>query len=110
MRGTERERDRHVTYTLNKHNFAIYPIIINDVVYFIIFHVQDPNQLIYAELDIKSPTEPKTIAGVKKSVNEKPSNIDKTEYAEILYVSPTSGQGNAGGENKESKSKENEVK
>jgi len=61
---------------------------------------KDPNQLIYAELDIKGPAEAKVT--VKKVDRPAP---DKTEYAEILYVSPSSDS--AG---KEDKSKDIEMK
>lgn len=51
----------------------------------ILFYIQNPNQLIYAELDIKA-AQPvvQSKSGGKKLIE----NQDKTEYAEILYVSP----------------------
>lgn len=70
--------------------------------YIVRFHFQDPNQLIYAELDIKNSTDAKVSA---KKVPEK--SIDKTEYAEILYVSPSNPDAN---KEAETKSKEVEIK
>lgn len=67
---------------------------------------QDPNQLIYAELDIKTQPVVQTNKTTGKKLIENP---DKTEYAEILYVSPQTSASKDGSES-EHKSKEIEIK
>lgn len=70
--------------------------------------MQDPNQLIYAELDIKNPTSADNKLPAKKVTEKQP--IDKTEYAEILYVSPSSTATTVDAKETETKSKEIEIK
>lgn len=67
---------------------------------------QDPNQLIYAELDIKTQPVVQTNRATGKKLIENP---DKTEYAEILYVSPQTSASKDDNES-ENKSKEIEIK
>lgn len=72
---------------------------------YIVLLWQDPNQLIYAELDIKTQPVVQTNRPTGKKLIENP---DKTEYAEILYVSPQTSATKDG--ESENKSKEIEIK